>query len=157
MFPCAEVIVWILPRVDAAGMIINNVEDKGFASFTPAFIAKAYSLPPSEISMTTEWVKNLKFDYIGTANIMVAEGKTFRNKKFGEYETTNLGTLYRMVVLMLKMIFIMANGRTYTFRWIPLIYYVTMKGTIFNWVDIVTNSLSTTITAAQEGLHQKKS
>ena len=54
MFPCAEVIRWILPKVDAAGMIMNNVENKGFASFTPASIAKAYNLPPSKVNMTTD-------------------------------------------------------------------------------------------------------
>ena len=32
-----------------------------------------------------------------------------------------------------------------------------MKGTIFNWADILANSLSSCITAAQEGLHQRKS
>ena len=41
IFPCLEVIGWILSKVDATGMIMHNMEDKGFASFTPAFIAKA--------------------------------------------------------------------------------------------------------------------
>ena len=152
IFPCAEVIEWILPKVDAAGMVMNNVEDKGFASFTPRFIAKAYNLPPSEISMTTEWVKKLKFDYIATTKIMVAEGNIFKNKQSEEYETPHLCTPYRLVVLMLNRIFDRADGRTYKFGWIPLIY----KGTILNWADIVANSLSTSITAAQEGLHQRK-
>ena len=53
MFPCAEVIGWILPRVDLAGKLMNNVEGKGFSSITPGFITKAYSLPTSEISMMT--------------------------------------------------------------------------------------------------------
>ena len=61
-----------------------------------------------------------------------------------------------MVVLMLNKILGRDDGRTYKFGWIPLIYYVAMKGTIFNWDDIVANSLSTSITAAQEGLHQRK-
>ena len=63
-------------------MIMDNVEDKGFASFTPGFIAKTYSLPLSEISMTTDWVKGLKFDYIATTKMMVAESKTFRHKQY---------------------------------------------------------------------------
>ena len=46
MFPCTKVIRCTLSKVDAIGMIMKNVEDKGFASFTPGFIAKAYSLPP---------------------------------------------------------------------------------------------------------------
>ena len=36
-------------------------------------------------------------------------------------------------------------------------YYVAMKGTIFNWDNIVANNLSTTIISSQEGLHQNKS
>ena len=40
LFPCSEVIGWVLSKADAKGMIMYNVEDKGFASFTPVFIAK---------------------------------------------------------------------------------------------------------------------
>ena len=54
--------------------------------------------------------------------MMVVEGKTFRNKQSGEYETANVHTSYRMVVLMLNSIFGRADGRTYKFGWIPLIY-----------------------------------
>ena len=43
LFPCSEVIGWILSKADAKGMIMYNVEDKGFSSFTPAFIAQAYN------------------------------------------------------------------------------------------------------------------
>ena len=35
-FPCAEVIGWILPRVEVGTMIMSNIEGKSFASFTPA-------------------------------------------------------------------------------------------------------------------------
>ena len=47
MFPCTNFIEWILHRLDSVEKIMNNMEDKGFASFTPRFIAKAYNLPPS--------------------------------------------------------------------------------------------------------------
>ena len=56
IFPCLEVIGWILSKANARGIIMYNVEDKRFSSFTPAFIAKAYSPPPLEVSMTTDWV-----------------------------------------------------------------------------------------------------
>ena len=88
---------------------------------------------------------------------MVAEGKNFTHKQSGEYETAHLRTPYRMVVLMLNRIFGRADGISYKFWWIPLIYHVAMKGTVFNWADIVSNSLSTSMTASQEGLHQRKS
>ena len=77
ILPCAEVIGWILPRVDATMMIMNDVENKAFASFAPAFISIAYSLPEKDTSVTTEWVKILKLDYTTTTKMMVVEGKTF--------------------------------------------------------------------------------
>ena len=61
-----------------------------------------------------------------------------------------------MVVLMLNKIYGRVDAKTDKFGYIPMIYYVAMKGTIFNSANIVANSLSTTITIAQEGLHQKK-
>ena len=63
IFPYVEVIGWMLPKIDPVGMIINAEEGKPVSSFTPAFISAAYSLPEKEISVTTEWVKGLKFDY----------------------------------------------------------------------------------------------
>ena len=128
---------------------MDNVEDKGFASFTPRFIAKAYILLPLEIGTKTESVKNLKFDYIATMKMMVDEGNNFRYKQSGEYETAHLCTPYRLVVLMLNRIFGRDDGRTYKFGWIPLTYYVAMIRTIFNWADIVANGLSTSIIATQ--------
>ena len=41
VFPCIEVIGWILPKIDMVGMIINDEEGKPVASFAPAFIAKS--------------------------------------------------------------------------------------------------------------------
>ena len=90
IFPCMEIIGWMLPKIDTVGMIINDEEGKHVASFTPAFISAAYSLLEKEISVTTKWVKSLKFDYTTTSMMMVAEGKTFRHKQSEEYETAHL-------------------------------------------------------------------
>ena len=87
LFPCPEVIGWILYKDDARGMIMYNVEDKGFSSFTLAFIAKAYSLPPLEVSMTTHWINNLTIDYIGVGNMMVAEGNTLLERGLQEFQS----------------------------------------------------------------------
>ena len=70
----------MFPKIDTLGMIINDEEGKPVASFAPAFISAAYSLPKKEISVTMEWVKGLKFDYTTTAKMMVAKGNTFRHK-----------------------------------------------------------------------------
>ena len=53
IYPSAEVIGWMLPKIDIVGMIINDEEGKTVASFAPAFISAAYSLSEKEISVTT--------------------------------------------------------------------------------------------------------
>ena len=92
VFPCAKVIGWLLLKIDMVGMIINDEEGKPIPSFAPTFISKAYSLPEVEISVTTNWVKSLKFDYTTTIKGMMTEGRTFRHKKSREYEMANLQT-----------------------------------------------------------------
>ena len=148
LFPCSEVIGWVLSKDDAKGMIMYNVEDKGFASFTPAFIAKYYNLPVSEVSMTNDWLNSLTIDYIGCAKMMTMEGKSFRQRASKEYETASLCTPYMLVALMFNRIFDRADGRFYKIGWIPMMHHVTMEGTVFNWADIIANSLSSCITAA---------
>ena len=95
IFPCAKVIGWILPRIDTTGMLMNDAENKGFASFTSAFLSAAYSLPKTEVSVTTEWVKGLKLDYAATTKMMMVDENNFRNKQSGEYKTAHLRTPYK--------------------------------------------------------------
>ena len=95
--------------------------------------------------MTIDWVKSLKLDYVATAKMMVVEEKTFRHKQLGEYETAHLRTPYRLIVLMLNNIYGRADGKVYKFEWIPLMYHTAMKGTVFNWADIIARDFSTSI------------
>ena len=61
-------------------MIVNDEEGKPVASFALAFISKTYSLPEVEISVTTDWVTSLKFNYTTIVKGMMTEGKTFIHK-----------------------------------------------------------------------------
>ena len=82
---------------------------------------------------------------------MMTEGKQFRQRASGEHETTSLHTPYTLVTLMRNKIFSRADGIFYKIGWIPMMYHVSMEGTIFNWSDIVSNSLSSYIFATQGG------
>ena len=53
IFPCAEVIGWLFPKIDIVGMMIKNEKGQPVASFAPTFISAAYSLPEKEVSVTT--------------------------------------------------------------------------------------------------------
>ena len=54
LFPCVEVIEWILPQTDPTTMIISNTEGKSFASFTSTYITKTCKLPTPWVMMTDD-------------------------------------------------------------------------------------------------------
>ena len=44
LFPCSEVIGWILPRVDVTTMILDNIDKQGYATYSPSYVSLAYHL-----------------------------------------------------------------------------------------------------------------
>ena len=123
----------------------------------PYLYQQCTTFPKNKISVTTEWVKRLKLYYATTAKMMMVEGKKFRHKQSGKYETTHLRTPYRLIVLLLNKMYGRDDGKFCKFGWIALIYHIAMKGTIFNWSDITAKNLSTSIKASQASLHLSKS
>ena len=45
LFPCSEVIGWILPRADVMRMILANTAKQGYAAYNPAYVSMAYHIP----------------------------------------------------------------------------------------------------------------
>ena len=52
LFPCSEVIGWILPREDVTTAILENTAKQGYAAYSPAYVSMAYHLPPAHIYLT---------------------------------------------------------------------------------------------------------
>ena len=87
---------------------------------------------------------------------MMIPGKKLCTRPSREYETSTLCTTYRFIALMLNIIFGRANGKRFKIGWVPVIFFVATQGTIFNWENIVSKSLSACISAALGGVSQKK-
>ena len=104
-----------------------------------------------------KWLKELELDIFYCIKKMMIHGKQFRTNPTREYETANLRTPYRLIALMLNRIFSRANGNFYKIGWVQVIYFVSTRGTIFNWADIVSHNLSPCIIASLGGMSQKKS
>ena len=49
LFPCSEVIGWILPRADVTTMILANVDKHGYAAYSPGYVSLAYHLPEAQV------------------------------------------------------------------------------------------------------------
>ena len=45
LFPCWEVIGWILPRENVMKMILENTTKQGYAAYSPTYVSMAYHLP----------------------------------------------------------------------------------------------------------------
>ena len=132
LFPCSEVIGWILPRADVTRMILVNIENQGYATYNTTYVSMAYHLPSPQTYLTKGWIKELGLDLVETVKKMMIPGKNFKTRPYGEYETSTLHAPYRFIILMLNRIFGRANGKSFKFGWIPVIYHVATKGTIFN-------------------------
>ena len=57
---------------------------------------------------------------------------------------------------MLNNIFGQADGTVYNMNWVPLIYYISFEGIIFNWEVIISDNLSSSVAFAQGGITQKR-
>ena len=45
LFPCSEVIGWILPREYVTQIILGNTAKKGYATYSPTYVSMSYHLP----------------------------------------------------------------------------------------------------------------
>ena len=99
-----------------------------------------------------DWIKGINIDPLEYAKKMVVSGNQLRQKPSGEYECQSLRTPFRITALLLSRIFGREDGTIYKLNWVPLIYYIAFQGTVFNWAYIISDSLSSSITATQGGL-----
>ena len=55
LFPCSEVIGWILPQADVTTMILENADKQGYAAYSPGYVALAYHLPEAQVFLSDYW------------------------------------------------------------------------------------------------------
>ena len=84
LFPCSEVIGWILPRADVTTMILENIERQGYAAYSPGYVALAYHLPEAQVFLSDDWLNNIRMDLVDTLKKILFPGKDFRNRPTGD-------------------------------------------------------------------------
>ena len=124
LFPCFEVIGWILPQADVTTTILENVEKQGYVAYSPGYVALDYHLQEAQVFMSDDWLKNIRMDLVETLKRMLLSGKHFKTRATGEYDIASLRAPYRFIALMLNRIFGRANGRFFKLEWMPIIFYV---------------------------------
>ena len=122
IFPCSEVIGWILPWADVTRMVLANIEVQGHVPYGTAYVSMAYKLSTPQSYLIEGWLKDLNLDVVETVKMMMILGKNFRTRPSGEYETSSLHTPYKLIALMLNRIFGRDNGRNFKIGWVPVIF-----------------------------------
>ena len=77
LFPCSEVIGWILPRADVTTMILANTDKQGYAAYSPRYVSLAYHLPEAQVYLTEDWLKEINLDLVEMLKRMLVPGKNF--------------------------------------------------------------------------------
>ena len=77
LFPCSEVIGWILPRADITTMILANTDNQGYAAYNPSYVSLAYHLPKARVYLTKGWMKEINLDLVETVKRIMLPGKNF--------------------------------------------------------------------------------
>ena len=113
LFPCLEVIGWILPREDMTTMSLENTAKQGYATYSPTYVSMEYHLPPAQIYLTASWMKETNLDLAEIVKRMMIPWKNFQTRPSGEYETTTLRTPYRFIALMLNRVFGRVHGKSF--------------------------------------------
>ena len=90
IFPCAEVIGWILSKADVTKMILSNTEGQGYTAYSPAYVAQDCNIPTPYKYLIEEWLKGLDLDVLDSVRRMVVPEKHFRTRPSREYETMYL-------------------------------------------------------------------
>ena len=64
LFPCSEVIGWILPRADVMRMILEDTAKQGYATYSPTYVSMAYHLPTPQAYLTKICLKEVGLDLV---------------------------------------------------------------------------------------------
>ena len=98
--------------------------------------------------MNEYWIRWIKIDPLEYAKKMVVPEKQLIQKASEEYESQSLRNPFRIIALLLNIIFGRADGTIYKLNWVPMIYYIDFEGTLFNWEDIISDSLLSCVMVA---------
>ena len=95
-------------------------------------MALDYHLPEAQVFLSDDWLNSIRMDLVETLKRMLLQGKHYRYRPIGEYDTWSLRDPYKFIALMLNRVFVRAHGRFFKLEWIAIIFHVENQGTIFN-------------------------
>ena len=133
LFPCVEVISWLIPNIYITTHIIKDFSGKGITSFHSTQLEKSCQVIAAKVFMTLEWVAGLKLNYVDFIKKVWLVGKNFFPKGEWDYETKLLKPPYQIVAYLLCRLYNMEKPSHFKLQWTPVLYYVIVHATRFKW------------------------
>ena len=112
------------------------------------------ALPEREQTFTEEWATTHAVPITDTLRGWWEEPKKFKIKKDLEYQVAGLIKVYKLVAVMLCRMYGRPDATTFSVSWLPLMHFITIYGTRFNWSNLLIAALKTnisTVLAPEEG------
>jgi len=158
VFPCADVISWIISRVKVDNRRVMAIDDEQVVgSFRPEYIEVYYKLPRSEVDFTNKWLEKQTHDVHATMKSWWVHTKRFRVRPFkSTYPTASLREPYKLVAMMMCRLFGDPDAKEFQQVWVQLMHEVCNKGTIFNWSGILSCAIVHAVNRARRVLGENE-
>ena len=148
IFPCPEILDWIIQKMDSKKFLIRDSKGKAFATLEGSDAQVYYSLPQPEENFTLRWASAHEVPVVDTIRKWWAEPDRFKVKKDQEYPVAGLRTVYKLVAAMLCRLYGRPDATTFNGAWATIMDYVTVHGTRFNWASMLMGSMQTNLASA---------
>jgi hypothetical protein len=147
VFPCIEILKWLIDHIDAQKCLINDDNDECLRVFLPSEVQSYYKLKELEEKLSIDFIVSLYASH-DSRKIMASwwrEDKKFMNQTSGWYPATNLREPYIYLMALLCRLHGEKYCSQFSEAWMPLAYTVSISGMSFNWCAIISKQLSTCI------------
>jgi hypothetical protein len=134
VFPCIELLKWIIDHTDAHRCLINDDNGGCIGVFLPVEVQNYYKLRELEEWLNTDFVLSF-YQKHDTSKIMASwwrEDKNFTNRTSGWYPMTNLREPYIYLMALLCRFHGEKDYTRFLEAWMPLAYTIAISGIGFN-------------------------
>jgi hypothetical protein len=152
IFPYINTLSWTINHTDMQKFLINDENGRCVEVFLPIEVQKYYKIKDLEEWLNTDFVVKF-YEFHDTNRLMASwwkEDKKFRNPSNGWYGTMNLRDPYICLMALIFHLYGEKYCAKFSEAWIPLAYTMAIFGSSFNWGEIISKQLSTSILQAQK-------
>lgn len=151
VFPCAEMVKWIVDHANLGNTMIVNEKGKCIACFQSSSLEPYYTFTRVEVSLTPTLVE--EFGRLNNYDKVMSkwwiEGKQFRSRDNVINATTNFREPYIYVVALTHWLFGEKNATNFKEDRVPLVYTIVKEGWIFNCVPILSHTMMEALVRAK--------